>query len=177
MGWLATLSTPLRAYGPLAWAAVAITTVFALSVAYWIYQRAQLTSADAQHRQLLAAPPTSVNPLRSSFEKERIRVADFYSPFGGPHVSKTFTACEIVGPGAVAILSKCFLNQGNFVACDIVAVKDARITTAAGFETCTFTDCKFINVTIFVAHGLAAKMASEVGTTDGRPLPIIGYNA
>lgn len=175
MTYLAAVTLWLRAYGPVAVAGVVLLALVMLSFAYWMYARGTLNRSEARYREMQAIPPTTVNPLRSTFENERIRASDFYSPLSGMHHAKTFNSCEIVGPGAIALMA-CNLYHGHFIACDVVAVKTALIKTAAGFEHCTFNNCKFINATIFVSHGTAESISS-IPTDNGRPMEVIGFNA
>ena len=177
MGYLAYITTPLQKYAPLSWGLAAVVSLLLLALGYWLFAIARLRRSDARVRETLASPPITVNPLRTAFEDERVRVSDFYYLPHEYHDGKTFARCHVVGPGAIAIVG-CPLLDCSFHACDIIAVKESTaVRTAAGFKHTTFNGVTFVSVTIFVSVRDAEALVAKIKTRDTPFLPIIGYNA
>jgi hypothetical protein len=103
-------------------------------------------------------------------------LADFFSSYYEPHKGKIFTHCEILGPGALALLNHTSLIGCDFIRCDLIAVKGAGVMTAAGFERCTWDGCKFINATIFLPQNIAESLLRGEGISSDGPMTIIGLN-
>lgn len=179
MAAIALVSDWLRAYGPAAWVAAFALGVLIASEIYRIIAMGRDALANSRLRTMLAStPPLTVNPLRSTFDSERVRVSDFYSPYHVMHKGKSFKDCEIVGPGAMVVLDHCSLNNCGFVECDLVSVKKAMLKTAAGFQATAFNDCRFYNVTIFIPESLAKHfLATMLDGKTGEVLQVIGINA
>lgn len=179
---IAAVSKWLGGYGPIAWIAAGLLFVVIVSVTYalvrWLIAKAKLAKTESQYREALARVPRSVNPLLSSFEKERLRVSDFYAPFSLLNEGKTFRDCEIIGPGCVAMLGQCSLFEPHLIACDVVAVKSAHVKTAVGFSKSAFHNCKFINVTLMVPFDAARDLIAPLkDSSTGQPVEVIGLNA
>lgn len=178
---VAAVSHWLGQYGPIAWIGTGLLFVVIVSLTYalsrWLLAKARLAKAETRYRDALASVPRSVNPLLSSFEKERFKVSDFYSPFAIVNEGKSFTDCEIIGPGCIAILSHCNLWSPHLIGCDVVAVTKAHVKTAAGFTKSTFKDCRFINVTLMVPMDLSKEIAKTKDGSTGEAIEIIGLNA
>lgn len=173
---LAAVTEWLHAYGPVAWGIAALLGALLCALIYWAASSGRRAAADARYRNVLSTVVPATNPLRSSFEQEPLRVADFYRPIPEVHAGKTFRHCEIYGPGAIAIVSECSLYSPQLTLCDIVAVKKVSLHTAAAFERCTFDNCRFINVTIFIPYQLAQSIQDDLARSGGS-VQIIGFNA
>jgi hypothetical protein len=126
-----------------------------------------------QYRKLVAEKTPSVNPLRDNFEKERLAVSDFYSPFGQVNQRKTFRGCEFMGPGAIIFAGGTSLEP-HFVSSDLVVIGPAEIFAAAVFVDCTFLDCKFINVTLLMDPQFALMIARQLRNSGQRVPAFLG---
>jgi hypothetical protein len=178
MGYLARITLLLQAFAPVSYGfAVLLAALFAMLL-FAAYARTQLWLADRHFREILATPPTSVNPLRPHFDGERIRVSDFYSPLADVNKSKAFSRCQIVGPGTVVITPSCTINVARFLGCDIVAMRPGAVvgSSVVAFQMSTFTDCVFIGVTVFMAMDHARHIVDKSVTDDGETLKVIGLN-
>lgn len=169
---LAALSPFLKTYGPIAWLGAGLAAAVGFTAVFALYTRLRVYLIRARHLELFQIQAVTVNPLRSSFEKERVRLADFFYPGVDVYANKTFRECEIVGPGAMALIGHGFLSGCGFIGCDIVAVRKAPVHTAAGFTNCQFDRCRFINVTMFIDANTAAELIKD----SGGKATVIGIN-
>lgn len=126
MTLLAYISSFLNQYGPVAWGAVGILTMLLLAVMAMIVALAMSAFAKAQYLKVITFEPHSTNPLKSQFERERLRIGDFYSPFGILNENKHFNDCEIQGPGSAIFIGNGSVDSCNFMRCDFVVVKKAN---------------------------------------------------
>ena len=175
-GVLAALTSWLHAYGPIAWGGAAIVGAGAAAVIYWLFMKAKVMSASADYDRAMATVPVTVNPLKSSFENERVRLSVFFSAHAVVRTSKTFRNCEIYGPGALVVLEDCTLRGCGFTQCDLVALPERTpVYTAVGFRRTAFEDCKFFNVTMFFPLPVCQKIVED-SLRQGHQAPqIIGY--
>jgi len=147
--WTAYLTKPLAKYAPLSWVVAAlalglIAALTALVVAWagWSLSRWRFTKRLTE--------TAAINPLDGRFERKRIRVSDFFAPYGEPIVAASFIKCELVGPGAI------YLRNGQvpgtrFESCEIVIVRPgATIIGGTVFEHPTFHECVFVGVTLLL---------------------------
>lgn len=131
----------------------------------------------ARYNEAAARPLATVNPLRQTFEREKIDIADFWSamPNVRHYTGATFRECQLHGPGTVIFHHECRLYSDVFTMCDIACIRTAPVKTAIIFERCTFDRCNFINLTIFTAVNAAEMMVAEAQRA-GENLIIIGLN-
>lgn len=146
---LAKASELFRNSSPLIWFLVGILTALALTLIFFLFNLSRKQAANAKYLQNLALPSSAINPLSTNFENTIIKLSDLYLPLGMPHAKKTFKGCSIVGPGAIFILGGSYYDNG-FVNCgDVILLPDgATLQGVTILDHCTFTNCKFINLTI-----------------------------
>jgi hypothetical protein len=172
---MTTLSDLFGEYGFLVSGAVAVVFVLLMSIVYWIISMAQDRFAEARYKQILASsPPSSVNPLRTDYSGEVIKLADFRT-HEMVHAGKAFRGCHIHGPGTMVLLSSCSLWNPTMIGCDLVYWDEIyKIRTPIGFTRCTFEQCHFIGVTLFIPR--AGCEAIEKGTAPKSEAPsILGW--
>ena len=158
MGWAASATAWLQAWGPIAYVSAGILagTIAALTTA----TVCALTGVGRNRRtlaafqQVLVNRPHSVNPLEMSFTRVAIDIADLNMhslPFRFAQRNKIFTECILSGPGTILFI-QCrgtladfpgtnftWYNEHGFVYPDVV------------FDRCTFVDCRLVNLTVFVS--------------------------
>lgn len=160
MSYLASVSSWLNSYGSVAWGAVGIVSFLIIALVIWILASARERWAQAEYYQEIAKPSEDVNPLDSNFEHKRFSVQTFFSHFYILNKGKFFKECDIVGPGAIALIADCKLYEPELFHCDFVVRKPSqnKSFTAAGFERTTFERCRFFNVTLLIDQDLASKL-------------------
>lgn len=105
----------------------------------------------------------SANPLSSSFDKQVVKIPDFYSPYYITHKKKTFNNCQIIGPGNV-LLGGSVLQYGDFRECQIVILNHnpkMRLFNVTAFEDCSFINCQIINITILMTKENYAQLPPD----------------
>jgi hypothetical protein len=164
MTYLASITKWLNHYGPVAWGAVGIGSALVVALITYIMSIAKKYRANAYYLQESAKPTEHVNPLESSFERKRFRVHEFFSSFLLINKGKSFTECDIVGPGSIALIQNCTVTDAHLLQCDIVVVKAGlnTILGAAGFDTAIFNRCRFFNVTMIVTEETALQMKATL---------------
>ena len=91
-----------------------------------------------------------VNPLDDVFDRKRVDINIFASPFVDAVEDKTFTNCEFFGP-AVITFHNCSVGS-IFRWCDFVKMPPGPVQAQniLIFKDCTFNNCKFIRITLLI---------------------------
>ncbi|UJX41168.1 hypothetical protein K9F62_00225 [Desulfovibrio sp. JY] len=153
------LTNHLRPYVVGAWVVVGILTSLLFSGVALVVVLAVAAVQKARHLRLITYEPNGANTLRASFENEKIRLGEFYSPYLVPNEGKTFTHCEIEGPGGLLFRGTSRLERCRFTLCDVIVVNEGdKVNTAAHFVDGTFTDCHFVNVALYLTQETAAAL-------------------
>jgi hypothetical protein len=155
-------------------AAVALT----IAVVFLLIGLARVRYARASVMQKVANDTDVINPLSETFEKKRIRMSDFYTPYQYVYRNRSFIDCEIIGPGVVLLSGN--IDIKGIANCDFVEVPDQfSAGNVTVFTAVTFRRCSFYNMTIIAPTTLAAKIKAlkNVKTnwiTDKAPDPVPG---
>ena len=113
--------------------------------------------------------PRNINPLEDHFDRRRILLSEFFSPYNAVVRQKTFRNCEIFGPGSM-VLRGTNLNQPLIMNSDFVVIEQGMIHSAVGFDECSFINCKFYAITILLNRDAAKEIIRDC-TSRGLPLP------
>lgn len=146
MTFLASITSFLDPYGPVAYGAIGILSMLLISIALYLYglYKEKTTTAKYLSKKIDA---DLVNVLASSHNKERINLIDFYHPYFKPIENVQFEDCDLFGPAYVAS------DGGNFSGCDFI---DCEITIVRGdrpikgavlFKLSSFVRCNFFRMT------------------------------
>lgn len=170
------LTNHLKLYVIGAWVVVGILTSLMFSGVALVVVLAVAAVEKARHLRVITYEPPASNKLKDSFERERVKIVDFYSPFFVINDNKRFDNCEILGPGSILLLGSSSLNGCIFKMCDFIVVKETdKVNTAAHFNDATFTECKFFNVSIYLTERMVEKLLESHQDSLDAGLPIIGY--
>ena len=161
MAYLSALSAWVNAWGPIGWGAIGILSflILMLGISIGSYLRAGADSKRALAKFTESTLKTaSVNVLLDNFASQRINLSDFYHPFFKSIKYAKFTKCEIFGP-AMMLPTQCTFDKILFQDCDVVIVNiPATAHTLTRFESCTFDQCSFYRITLFVSRDQAIEM-------------------
>ena len=171
-GWAAHATNWLNDYGPITWVMCAIFGSILFMFFYWLWAASRLWTAKAAYTREITTRPHSINPLQAHFEKQKINVSDFFSPFNIVNKGKSFNGCRIHGPGAIALLNGCALRGNGFMACDLVLVTSEPLLAVTAFEDTTFSDGEFFHLTIFINQH-TADLFLEDAKKSGASMPTI----
>lgn len=121
-----------------------------------MFERRQLTADKRARYRDLQAPKSQINPLDTTFQRQRIWISDFLVPGENSIRGKSFIDCEIIGPAAVVITGST-LNGGVFVACDSIVLRpgEVKIHNVVHIDGCTFVGCSLKQLTLFWHEHLA----------------------
>lgn len=168
MTYLATITEWLKPWGPIAYGAIALSTVIIGGLVYALVGtvRAKLMLVQIYDR---TSKSSNINVLLDKFERTKIRVADFFHPYGKIIENVKFQDCEIYGPTPMFVLY-CTFQDGSFTNCDVVILDSGvNMTGAVAFKQCIFERSHFYNVTLFVTRGMYDDMVRQLGS----PLNVI----
>lgn len=172
LAWLQRLS-PLFLGGAFFLGLLLVAVVRAISA----YARGQ--DARAAYLQARAAPPTTVNPLRRNFEREKISLLDFDGAYTESRIytDKVFRDCDFYGPGSLIFWHGCSLNSPGFLMCDMICVTSAPVFSAIAFKDCSFINCRFFSITLLLPRNVIQDHIIPDLIRGGRQVPIIiGFN-
>ena len=137
--------------GPIVVWGISMAGAYAALLAYYLTIKVARAKIINDHAKA-SIKDSSANPLDSDFEKKIIKISSFYSHFNIPHERKRFKECQVMGPGDV-ILGGSYLDHGSFHECQIIILNAApgiEIYNTTEFRDCTFTNCKFVGLTIIM---------------------------
>ena len=145
--WAAHVSPFMREYAPLSWVLAGFGGLIAASIVMaigaWTYSRFMLARRTAE-----IIENSRVNPLMDRFDRETIRMIDFYHPHYVPHENKDFRNCEIIGPGMVYFegftAHGCFFRHVQIV----VVATNQELWGMTYFKDAKIIDCKLTNLTL-----------------------------
>ena len=164
-GLLAKASELFRNSSPLVWFLIGILATFALTLIFFLFNLSRKQSAHTKYLQNLSIVSSTINPLSESFENTIIKLSNLHLPLGSPHIKKTFKGCTIIGPGAIAIIGGGYYDNRFTNIGDIILVpNDTVLQGVIMLEHCTFTNCRFINLTIISSNDASyVKLFEEMG--------------
>jgi hypothetical protein len=164
MGWLASATEWLNAYGPIAYGGIGLASAFVAAGALALIGVGRERLSRVQLNARLATTPTTVNPLEDTFQRVRINVADFECPFNQLYQGKTFIKCELTGPANVIFFGSVNIEDSPRIDCEFVSYnRKVKIRNAIVFENPTFRGCVLYRLTIFVPEEGAAAMDKALG--------------
>lgn len=162
MTYLASASNWVSQYGPVAWGAIGLLAALVLAIVFWLGGIARTKFAMARYAEK-QSDASSINPLAQSFERQRIRLADFFHPLYHPTTGARFQGCELFGPAHVLIRAS-VITHSTFLECEVVIVKKtAKIVGATAFVDCVFNDCKFMRISIYMVKEEFEHMKKAAG--------------
>jgi hypothetical protein len=160
-----------------AWVLVGILTTLLFSGVALVVLLGVAAFQKARSLKIITFEPRPPSPFTSQFEQERIKIANFYSPFLVPNENKSFKDCEIYGPGSILFLDSNAVSDCSFHMCDYVVIKEgAKINTAAYFAKSSFIGCKFFNITFYIPETLAERIFDKHKESTGEALTIVGIH-
>ena len=157
MSYLAIASEWLRPYAPVSWGLAGLIGLLILSVICCLVAKARdiLISSNI-NREFYSTRHPTINPLDSTFERQRIHIVELVTPFDKVVRSKTFIDCDLIGPANVAIGATSpgagIMANNSLFKCIGVLMKDgADIAPADGmiFQNCTIVRCRLYGLTLY----------------------------
>ncbi|KHK03387.1 hypothetical protein [Desulfovibrio sp. TomC] len=134
-----------------------------------------VAAVEKARKYIIAYQPQEGVTLKGRYEKERIRVSDFFSAFLLVNENITFENCEIQGPGSIYLLENSDLDNCTFKLCDWIVVKgEVTVNTAAHFRNTDFLNCNFFNVAIYMSQETANRLCEKQKACSREELSIIG---
>ena len=154
MAWLSTYVDAVNQFGAFGWASVGLTTFVTTSVGLaavgtW---REKLANAKAAREWNLRTD--AINPLRRSFDSERIRISDLAHPLSKRIEGKSFNDCQLVGPANIILIGSGTFDGVSMLNCDVVIIKDSTsIFNVTVLENCHMMGGEILNSTFFMNKG------------------------
>ena len=147
----------IKQYGPLA-LVIAFFIGAALTLAlYRLMLNLKMKSTIQKHATYLMSN-TPINILEDRFNKQTLKVTDFFSPYYIPHKNKTITQSVIAGPGSL-FLSGTSLLRCNFYDCQVVLVDVTKpVQNIICFQDSSISDSQIIGCTLFMSPQHYAEM-------------------
>lgn len=163
---------------PLAWGAAFFAGLLGVAVIRFINSAGAERRARAEYEMQVARPPVTVNPLRKSFEGEKISLADFWHPNGHSRSYNNVSIhnCQIHGPGSMALDGHSVMADCIFSGCDLVCILPGSvISTAVLFNDATIKDCQLVSVTLYLGEGEAQALMQKMNPTGKGDFRIFGF--
>lgn len=176
MYYLASVTSWLNAWGPVAWGAAGIlgfSVVLGVLMA-WRVARAWAISREAMAKFTASATnAAAVNPLSKTFDSARINLLAFYHPFFQTTENAVIRDCEVYGPGAAYML-RTQLFDCEFNDCEVVITRSEIAITGltAAFRQTRFERTKFYRVTFYMNAETARDFKKKIAIGTPR-FPII----
>ncbi len=174
MAYLARLSDWMQPWGAVGWASVGLFFFaligLTLATIYRLYAGALQRIQSSKTMKNMSENIKGVNPLRESFENEKVSISDFYTPIQTLYKRKTFRNCDFYGPGALLFFSRCNIDSPSIFRTDFIVIGEGYFASPIGFEDSSFYDCRFYGITLLMNAGMA--QAIRVATKrEGSQMP------
>ena len=158
--WAAWAGDLFAQYAPFSWVAAGILGGLAVALTMLAAAFARLQWAQARATNKWQEAVSGVNPLKETFQGERIRIADLVSPIDSSIEGKTFIDCELIGPANMIVIStgkgKASISGSSFAATDWVLVDEGtNVHNAIALIDCTILRGTLYRVTLLVPRGAA----------------------
>lgn len=166
MAWLASLTTWIHSYGPIAWGAVGLITFLTL---IWSISSAQALIASSMVKRAHARitdkiyDTALINPLEQNFMSKRISLYDLRTPMGEPVKNKVFNQCELIGP-AVILLNGGGITGNSFHYVEFSKIKNEfrAMPNKLVLEHCQLVNCKIYNVIFLVPEQMVDALEKDM---------------
>ncbi|THV22902.1 hypothetical protein [Peteryoungia ipomoeae] len=161
LSYLAAATDWLNAWGPIAWGVAFFFGAFlALGIRYtWL----AINSRHFINRQVeISVANDGVNPRESRFERRKIPLANFFSPYYFAHIRKNFIDCDMYGP-VMLHMNGGTLNGVEFRHCQIVIVREGvTLWGVTALESPTVIGGTMANVTLLMTRGQYFNMPQDM---------------
>lgn len=155
-GWV---TVALSNYAPLSWVGAAFVGALIFALCYWAWTAAKVNLQRVEFARAQAEAVATINPLETTFQKQRISIDSFRTPFADPVDGKTFVDCELIGPGVVFFNGVSTLVNVRFDLCDFVRVrKGSRMFSGLVFSNTTVTRGRMRLMTILITEDMVDKL-------------------
>ncbi len=171
MTYLAKISLWLAPWGPIAWGAIGLCSSLIIALLIMSFVKIRNINVNSRYISAVIERPKNVNPLRDNFEKEKILLSDFYSPFSIHNERKTFKNCEIHGPGSLLMAQRSNLIGPHMHQCDMIIFDPTKpVQSAVIFSETSFFECKFFNLSLMLVVPNAQQIVDDCARR-GREAP------
>lgn len=150
MTWLAAATNWLNEWGPIAWGVAFFVGCFLATAIYWLF-------VDIDRRRIinryaaLALERSGVNPLNSTFDRQRVYLPHFFNPYYVSYKGKRFQDCQIWGPSYCYFCGNLTVIGVEFRHCQVVIVKTSQLVFGAtAFENAVITGGEMSNITFLM---------------------------
>jgi hypothetical protein len=164
VGYLASITDSIAAWGPLGLGLVCVFSVLViwvgLAIAANLRAKASLKYYEARAIKKWQEQVATVNPLLPEFNRQRLNFLHLAHPVTNRISGKRFVDCELLGPANILIINgNC--SYMKFINCDVVIVKSgAVIRNAIALEDCTLIGGSMAKCTIFIPQAMRANFVA-----------------
>ncbi|HKQ24070.1 MAG TPA: hypothetical protein VJT81_06465 [Burkholderiales bacterium] len=170
MTYLAAVSQWLEPFGPVAWGAAGLLALLIMAIALALLGIARTKFVAANFAEKFNNV-TSVNPMAGRYERQRVRLADFFHPFYRPIEDARFENCDLLGPAHLVFVGNTIIGNSSFYDCEIVIVKpNAVVRGVTGFKDCHINRCRLFRLTLYMPKDAFLKTKAQMG---GNELTVI----
>jgi hypothetical protein len=156
-GWAATVTAALNSDSPISWIFSSLTGAISFTLAWNLWSAARLNIAKLEFTKNFALRPQLINPLETTFTKQRVDINNFRTPTFDVVEGKVFVDCELRGPAVVLFQGYSNFSHAGFINCEMVKVKDKTIIyNVVPFKDITVRGGKLFNLTILVPESGAS---------------------
>ena len=171
MTWLSTTHQFVLDNAPLSYGVIILLTALIYYIIFALrhFGRSRQALADFEARRARA---TTINPLKNTFVRDKIKITDFYHDFYQAKELARFEECEFYGPGAM-LLDGGHIDVFHTHNCEFVGVPLLQpLYSVAHFKNCTFTKCRFYRVMFVCSKEQLAEIEAQA-LEDGAALNIL----
>jgi len=161
--YLASFVEAVNRYGAFGWWSVGLIAFFLTSIALACIGlfREKISLVRAYREWPIRTD--QINPLKETFEAERISISDLRHPYSQIVEGKSFSRCQLIGPANIAFMGHGLLQKLHYDRCEILIVRDdAPMGNVTVFQDCTLRDCSLVHCSIFVTQQIYEQMQAEM---------------
>jgi len=163
VGYLSSTVAWINQYGAFGWVVSGVLAFLAGSVALLCLATAWGGFERSRATRKWMGDVSQVNPMRPSFQSERISISDLAHPIDNTIKGKVFNQCELIGPSNVFFLTGNSVNNPLFMNCDTVIIKDdCFLNNVVKIVNCSFIGGEIWNCTFFMPQSMYDQVLAAI---------------
>ncbi len=149
--WAVKTTELFKEYEPFSWVvagfigvAIVVLLTFLWRLGFWFLTKAQFTK-------LFIDKHPNVDPMKDTFENQRVFLNEFVLPTDPWIENKTFINCDIIGPANMFFVAGVSITETRGPNIDVVYLPaTTKPTNGFGVSNSIFRKCAFHRITVFV---------------------------
>ncbi|TXR48535.1 hypothetical protein [Phyllobacterium endophyticum] len=155
--WVASYSNWVSQFGVIGWWMTGLAGSLAMSIIILCGYLIKLAAVRSKAVKGWTERVNTFNPLDTNFFRLRMKLLEMADPVTGRIRGKSYTDCDLLGPGIILFYGKCNLTNLGFFGCDVFILKPSVfIQNVIVMEDVNITGGRISGATILIGDEMVA---------------------